>query len=511
MFYFPHLWIFYPALLYGLSFLLGIGFAMTYAWWMIFPALALWLPAWGYINSYKEEMVYSRIILSVVTAISGFFFFTLKHDLPKIPFSGIHGEGVFEIDNLSAKSHFFGKSWQYRGNLSSFNVNGVALGHNIPVFITIPFKKGVIHPPADGLYVIKGKLKQSDRGTYSLSVNHNDPWKRVEGTWSLAELRYKSKKWVKSYIESNITSMRSSKFLIGMATGEFDDRLMAFEFSRFGLQHLMAISGFHFGIIAYFLSLLARLVLPPKWCPWVLIVGLSLYFLFLGVTASVMRSWIGAMVFFVGQLLEKESNGLNVLGIGLLVILALDPLSAGQMGFQFSFATTAAILLFYNPSLAILNRYFPKRKLGNVLQMDIYTQHAYVILHFFKTAFALTMAVSIVAIPMTIFYFYKFPLMSIVFNLFYPFLASISMLLFMLGVLLAWVPPISYLVHAFNAVYTDFILDFTYGLPTHYDIYINYYDLSAWVLVLYITTVFFGGLAWKHYKKEELSWYGPLP
>lgn len=511
MFYFPHIWINYPALFYGLCFFIGIAFAMTYAWWLVIPCLVLGIPFIGYFRSYKEEPVYFRFIFGVFAVLGGFLLFTLKHDLPEVPMQGIYGEGVFEIEAVSSKNHFFGRSWIYKGNLSVFNVNGSPLGYNIPVSIYIPNKKGLTHPPGNGRYVIGGRLKQSTKGNYSIALNYDEPWKKVDGSWGLAEIRYECKKWVKGYIENRMGHSRSARFLTGMATGEFDDRLMAFEFSRFGLQHLMAISGFHFGIIAYFLSLLARMVLPPKCCPWVLIVGLSLYFLFLGMSASVMRSWVGAMVFFAGQLIEKESNGLNALGVALLLILAIDPLAVTQMGFQFSFATTAAILIFFSPSQELLNRYLPKRSFSNVIQMGMGAQHAYLVLNFFKNALALTMAVSIVAIPMTIFYFGKFPLLSLIYNLFYPFLASISMLFFMLGILLAWIPPLSQLIHSINAGYTEFLLDFTYGVPTYYDYYLKFYDMNSACIVAYLCVIYFAGLALKFYRREEGGWTAPLP
>jgi len=509
--WFAQIWTLYPALFYGLALLIGTGTALTGSWWMCLPAALLGFPLVGLCTT-RDWVHYGRLLLGIPIALTGWFMVIAHYDYPQLHPKGNYGNAHFEINSLSTSNHHFGKSWLYKGTLKTFNTDdGSIIGHNIPVTVSIPFKAEITHPSASSSFIVHGRLKQTKRGNYAFIVHPDSPWYPVNNSWSLAEMRYKAKQGVKSYIYAHIHALRSAKFLTGLATGEFDDRMMAFEFSRFGLQHLMAISGFHFGIIAYFLSLLVRCLLPRRMAPWVLIVGLTAYFIFLGVTASVMRSWIGAMVFFCGQLVERESTGLNALGVGLLAILTLDPLACCQLGFQFSFATTAAILIFHSPALHLLETIWPKRTLSEMIAMNLWNQHAYLILNFFKQGLALTLAVSIIAMPITIYYFHKFPWLSLIYNLFFPFMVSIAMFLLMLGILVAWVPPLSTLIHGINTAYTEFVLDFTYNIPTQYDIILYFNSIPEEAILAYVSFVFFCGLVLRQRYRERTDWNIPLP
>lgn len=321
-------------------------------------------------------------------------------------------------------------------------------------------------------------------------------------------MRFQAKQAVGTYIRKHITGQRPATFLTGIATGEFDDRLMAFEFSRFGLQHIMAISGFHFAIIAAMLSALLRFVCKKRVGTLFLILLLSSYCLFLGSSPSILRAWITIFIALLSFLLERRGSGLNSLGIAMLIVLLMDPLACCHIGFQFSFIITGAILLFYAWFNGMLQQILLKRSLSQMVQMDRFNQYGYCVLAFFRQALALTAAVNLIAIPMMLFHFQKFPLLSLAYNLFFPFLVSIAMLLLLLGLIFSCVLPfLGEALHYFNSLYTQWMLNLTYNIPANFDLAWSVPVFPVELLIIYLTLIFFFGICLKYFleKRQEDS------
>lgn len=490
---FQTFWLQQPALLYGLASLLGVYAALQWHTILIIPLVFIAFPLL-YPSSFSG--LKRRLLLSSGIMFGMWSFVSIAYQFPALPPEGAKGIGYFEISSLSSSTTHFGKRWVYKGSLHTFEPTSA---RNIPITVTLPHNEETKRPLANHSYIIEGTLKEVFGGRYVLSVEKSAPWMPVNGTWSLAEYRYHAKQAVGKYIQNHIQSRRAGVFLTGIATGEFDDRMMQFEFSRFGLQHIMAISGFHFAIIAAILSLLLRLVISKRKAHVILIFLLTSYFFFLGCGPSVMRAWVTISIVLLGFLLERRGSGLNSLGISLAVVLAIDPLMCNHIGFQFSFVTTAAILLMFGLSDVLLQRIFMKRRLSQVVEMNALNQHGYCVLSFLRQSLSLTMAVNLIALPMMLFYFQKFPLMSLLYNLFFPFLVSVSMLLLIIGVLATFALPIvGNVIHAVNERYTQFVLDFTYNMPTTVDVTWRVLEIPVEWIVSYLCVVFGGAIYFKH-------------
>lgn len=458
--------------------LLGTAFALEPLWeWMI-PSLCLFFPI-----LFRDSNLVPRLALALLLAVSSAGYIRLNYQLPDLTEEGIPGKGHLHIHTLGKSHSHIGSRWIYRGTLKTFKQNEKTIARNIPVSISINDTLTVNRPPADINYEVKGILKQSQEGYYSLIPNKNDPWIGLKRSWSPVEWRYSAKQWVKEYIKKQIRKEQSAIFLSGLATGEFEDKVMSHDFGRFGLQHIMAISGFHFAIIAGILSLLLRLILPQRSTPLFIMLLLSSYFLFLGVTASILRAWIAIVLAFSSQLFYKRANGLNSLGIGLMVVLILDPLMIRGIGFQFSFAVTAAILLLYGLCETGIETIMEKKGLFETRLMNRVNQHGYMVIQAARQGIALALAVNLAALPLLLFHFHKFPLMSLFFNLFFPFLVSISMLLLLLGLLIP-------LFHPLNSLYTGALLSLTYKMPPAVDIYWRMESLPLGILTLYLSLLF---------------------
>ena len=211
------------------------------------------------------------------------------------------------------------------------------------------------------------------------------------------------------------------------------------------------------------------------------------------------------MLAFTAFILEKPFAGLNGLGIGLLAVLIMDPEMAHHIGFQFSFAVTAAILLLYSPVDYYLQTLFPKKTLGRVMHMNGINQHGFIVLVLFRQALALAIVVNLAAIPITLYYFQKFALMSILYNLFFPWMVSLSLLLLITALSLDLLnTQLGGLFHYINAHFSQFVLDYTYNLPRSLDINVQV-TMGQEMAILFLACYFLCGIFLLHFQQNEGS------
>lgn len=499
-------WIYHPALFYGLAFLFGIYCHFEGPWLLLIPSLSLWLPCLITLLQ-RERDIFKPFILSLFLFLTAWCYAHAYYSFPSLPEQGMRGIAHIKIHSLSFQHTLFGERWLYRCELQQFfpDKHARSITSYLPCSLTLTGEqvRKRPRPLANQDYWIPTKLIQTSQGAYVLKVSTHAPWIAIPGSWSLAEQRYQWKKVVTEWIEHNLPHPLSASFLSGLATGEFDDPWMREQFARFGVQHLLAISGFHFAIIASLFNLILSLFLPHRPRLLILLVGLGLYAFFIGAQASVLRAWIMCSFALTGELIHKQTTALNSLGLALLGILCYDPILCQGLGFKLSFGTTAAILLFYQPALEGFQQLFPKRCLSHVIEMDHWNQHGYCLLAFLRQGLALTVAVNVFAMPLTLYYFHHFPWMSLLYNLFFPFLAAGSMCLLFLGGCLSFIPFVAQGIHTFNSFYTDFLLGMTYQVPTEMDTSLTWETLDPLWVVLYFSLVSLGGIVWKEHTKLE--------
>lgn len=130
-------------------------------------------------------------------------------------------------------------------------------------------------------------------------------------------------------------------------------------YSRAGINHVLAMSGLHIGIV-YGLLLL---VVAPLWSrrpqlkPFIvsLIVGLMWFLaVFTGLSPSIVRSVIMFTVLTVASFLTEKPLSMNSLAFTAFVMLLVRPAWLFHVGFQLSFAAVASILLFSNRIRSLL-------------------------------------------------------------------------------------------------------------------------------------------------------------
>ena len=416
--YHSHFWSLHPALLIGVSFLLGIGSTLF--------GLPLWIPTgWTlYLILLRKGYALTLIPLASIYA------WVLLGQHPQLE-RPTACSAYFSISSLEQHSSPFHKDLIYKGTLY--------YEHNaLPC--TVVWKKKE-RPRANADYLLSGLLIQPGPFDYLFRA---DEYKAVPNTWSLAESRYQAKQIFSNFLQEKLTRTRTALLLSSLITGQVDDRLLRFEFGRLGLQHLLAVSGFHFGILLVFLSYILGFFLPHTWKWALMLLALTAYLFFVGSSPAGQRAWIVSTLVLAAKIFRRPSTPLNLLGAALFIELALDPLVAAHFGFQLSFACCFGILLFYEPLEKTLRSLLPRRPLGKSLRFSPLSQPLLISSGIFRSTLAITLAVNIAIFPLLFYHFGRFPLLGLLYNLFFPFLISLTLFALMVALILhALVPSLA--------------------------------------------------------------------
>ncbi|MDR2687221.1 MAG: ComEC/Rec2 family competence protein, partial [Oscillospiraceae bacterium] len=145
------------------------------------------------------------------------------------------------------------------------------------------------------------------------------------------------------------------------------------DFRQAGASHLFSVSGLHMSLLAWSVfRLLRALKCPQKISAAASGAFVVLFMALTGFSAPCVRAGVMMLVLLAGELFSRRADSLNSLGLAALVLLALSPLSAGQLGLELSFGATLGIVLFQGRFAAPLKKRFascpkPLRRAANFL------------------------------------------------------------------------------------------------------------------------------------------------
>lgn len=440
-----------PLFQWGICFLLGCA-------WVVHPALIYACPLALLLLFCPKRL--STLLLFALGL--GWTYFLLPDPLPQ----NCHGKVLFCLEKIQPIKSPFYNSLCLRGTLKLEGKSYTCslLQNRLPKTGTAWEMEGTLQEKGPYQYVFKPKKGE---------------WKEVEDSFSFARLRYGNKERVRRYFHRKIADKKTAHFFASMATGDPDDWLLTMEFRKVGLGHILAISGFHFALLAAFIGTILRLFLSPKIAYSILFFAMAGYFLFLGGSPSVLRAFTMINLYILGLLLHRRIDSLNLLGGALLFELVLDPFSLLQAGFQLSFLATGGILLFYSFFHKQLAKLFPIRTLRESSGLSFIDQHGHLLSSFLRKAIALNLSVQATTLLPTLLLFGSFPLLSLPYNLLFPPLLGLSMLLLLF-------PPLLQL----NAVYTSLLLKII-GNPPEL-IHFKIFTTPSFSLVVLLLTVILG-------------------
>ena len=123
-------------------------------------------------------------------------------------------------------------------------------------------------------------------------------------------------------------------------------------FQRTGTFHLFIVSGLHIVLLAGAIFWLLRRVRLPEGLSVMLTIAIALaYTLLTGFGAPSRRALLMASLYLLARWLDRETSALNALGFAACAVLALDPRSLYEPGFQMTFLVVAAIAGIASPTI----------------------------------------------------------------------------------------------------------------------------------------------------------------
>lgn len=200
-----------------------------------------------------------------------------------------------------------------------------------------------------------------------------------------------------------------------------------------GLSHLLAVSGFHLGIVAWlFLSgatgvfrripAVARSLGARRAAAGLTLPVIGGYVWLVGAPPSALRAGLMFGAVLLGRWLHRGSDAWSTLSAALLLMLALDPRSLWDPGFQLSFTAVAALL--HLPELA-----------ERTARLDASPWP--LPLRFLGTALAASVAATVATAPIVAVHFGRLSLVGIFANVPAALVASLTVPLALLGAAVA--------------------------------------------------------------------------
>jgi len=167
--------------------------------------------------------------------------------------------------------------------------------------------------------------------------------------------------WLRFYLEQIISRhlpALPASILSAMVLGQKQGipRLVSDSMIKAGTVHILVVSGFNVGIVAFMINLLLKILRFPRKGRIILTaICLLIYCLITGATNPVIRATVMGLVFLAAHLLKREADIYNSLVSAALFILVINPRQLSDVGFQLSFISVLAIVYFY-PKLKALVR-----------------------------------------------------------------------------------------------------------------------------------------------------------
>lgn len=194
-------------------------------------------------------------------------------------------------------------------------------------------------------------------------------------------------------------------------------------FNKAGITHIIAISGYNISILANILmGLLLLIGLNRRHAFWFAVIGIFLFVIFTGASASVVRAGIMGIIVLLATQLGKASRITNVLIFTAALMLLFNPfILIWDAGFQLSFLATMG-LVYVSP---IIEKYF--------------NNDNGIILNNLKTTLISTISAIIITLPLILFQFGRLSLVAPLANILILWIIPFLMLFGFLALLLSYI------------------------------------------------------------------------
>ncbi len=276
---------------------------------------------------------------------------------------------------------------------------------------------------ADGIYLLAYPTAYGEESV-QLSAETESAWERL-----FYELRQRLSARIRQVLPGDTGALLSA-----ICLGERSDLSAEISdaFRRSGLTHLLVVSGLHLTLLAATLLGALRLCrVGPRVAAALTMTAVVAFSLLVGLSPSVKRAAVACLVMLTGSLFRCRADGLNSMGLALMLLLAGDPYACLDVGLQLSFAAVTGVLAVAPPIKRALTVLLPARPafLWNGLAESI----------------AVTGGATLMVTPFLCVHFGYISLFTLPANLLAAAPCGWALLLGWLGILLPLWPPVDWL------------------------------------------------------------------
>ncbi len=196
----------------------------------------------------------------------------------------------------------------------------------------------------------------------------------------------------------------SASLLLGIVFGVKEGIPKDFEnaLQTTGVFHVIAASGMNVSMLAGFIMAILSRLLQRKMAIIVSIFCIGFYTVLAGLEPSIIRASVMATIAFTALLLGRQGTALWSLTLTALLLLLFDPYLLGDIGFQLSFTATLGILLI-KPLMSLLKSGKDNKESNTTLAL-------------LSEDLGSTISAQIATVPILLFYFHQYGLLSIPIN-----------------------------------------------------------------------------------------------
>lgn len=209
--------------------------------------------------------------------------------------------------------------------------------------------------------------------------------------------------------DENIEALAS--MTLGRGPGSEVSATISEKYRMAGAAHILAVSGFHLGVVAAILYLVLtplRLFCIPL-SDIFLVSGIWLFSWVCGLSPSTLRAALMITLYLLSSNLPYPADNINVLAVSALILLMINPASVFDVGFALSYVSVLSILLIMP------------------LFREIGINPENPLVSYLWNIFLVTLSVQPFTLPLTLYYFGKHSVPGILLNIPLAFLSSLLM------------------------------------------------------------------------------------